>query len=157
MSELKKLIAFLQAKKLTVAAAESVSGGYLSYLLTKIPGSSKVFRGSVVAYSSEIKREIFKISPLLLKKTQGVSNAVSILLAKKAKKFFKVDLAVSLVGFASYPARHGIKPGMIFIAVADGKGVASKKILIKGSRDYVRKKASLAAIELIYGRVNSEA
>lgn len=150
MTTLKKLIVALKNNNLTLAAAESASAGYFSYLLTKIPGSSKVFKGGVVVYSLESKNKLLGLPWPLLKKSQGVSQEVAILLAKKARQVFKTDLAVSLVGFASPPARGGIKVGTIFMAVADKNGVVSKKIIIKGSRDYVRKKASLSLINFLY-------
>jgi len=153
MNKLKSLIFYLKAKKLTIATVESVSGGYLSYLLTKIPGSSKVFKGGFVVYSAESKNKLLNLSKPLLTKTQGVSEGVSALLAKRTKQFLKTDLAVSLVGFASHPARNGVKVGTVFMAVADRKGVSTKKIIIQGSRDYVRKKASILAIELICKRI----
>ncbi|MDD4182653.1 MAG: CinA family protein [Candidatus Omnitrophica bacterium] len=153
MARLKNLIFYLRIKKLTISAAESVSGGYLSYLLTKTPGSSKVFQGSLIVYSLESKNKLLRIPIPLLKKTQGVSENISILLAKRTKQFFKTDLAISLVGFASIPAQKGKKAGTIFMAVADRYGAISKKILIKGSRDYVRKQASILAIELICKRI----
>jgi len=153
MAKLKNLIFYLRIKKLTISAAESASGGYLSYLLTKTPGSSKVFKGGLVVYSPESKNKLLRIPLPLLNKTLGVSKSISILLAKRTKQFFKTDLAVSLVGFASSPAYKGIKVGTIFMAVADRYGVVSKKILFKGDRDYVRKKASLTAIELICQRL----
>ncbi|MCK9615866.1 MAG: CinA family protein [Candidatus Omnitrophica bacterium] len=156
MAKLKNLIFYLRIKKLTISAVESVSGGYLSYLLTKTPGSSKVFKGGLIVYSPESKNKLLHIPLPLLNKTLGVSKSISILLAKRTKQFFKTDLAVSLVGFASAPAQKGIKVGTIFMAVADRYGVASKKILLKGSRDYVRKQASRMAVDLLCRRLNSK-
>ncbi|MCK9573292.1 MAG: CinA family protein [Candidatus Omnitrophica bacterium] len=153
MAKLKNLVFYLRVKKLTISSAESVSGGYLSYLLTKTPGSSKVFRGGLIVYSPQSKNKLLRIPNQLLNKTQGVSENISILLAKRTKQFFKTDLAVSLVGFASTPAQKDIKVGTVFMAVADRKGAITKKIIIKGNRDYVRKKASISAIELICKRI----
>lgn len=156
MAKLKNLIFYLRIKKLTISAAESASGGYLSYLLTKTPGSSKVFKGGLIVYSFESKNKLLHVPVPLLNKTQGVSEDISILLAKRTKQFFKTDLAISLVGFASAPTQKDMKAGTIFIAVADRYGAISKEILIKGSRDYVRKKASLIAIDLLCKRLNSK-
>lgn len=150
MNTLKNLIAILKNKKKSLAVAESCSGGYLSYLLTKIPGSSKVFKGSIVVYSLEAKNKFFKIPLPLLKKTQGVSNEIALLLAKRVKKVFNSDIGVSLVGFAGPETKKGIKAGTVFMAVADKNGVISKKIVVKGNRDIVRKKASLYLIGLLY-------
>jgi PncC family amidohydrolase len=154
MKTLQKLITSLKHKKLSLAAVESCSGGYLSYLLTKIPGSSKIFKGGIVAYSLEAKNKFFKIPLPLLKKTQGVSSQVALLLAKRVRKIFNCDIGMSLVGFAGPEVKMGKKVGTVFIGIADKKGIMVKKVIIKGDRDFVRKKASLKAIELIYKKLN---
>jgi nicotinamide-nucleotide amidase len=147
MGAVKNLISLLKEKSLTLSAAESCSGGWLSYLLTKTPGSSKAFKGAIVAYSLEAKNKFFQIPYPLLKQAQGVSNKIAKILATGARKIFKSDLGVSLVGFAG---PKGKKVGLVYITVADKAGVVSKKLIIKGTRDEVRKKASLLAIDLLY-------
>ena len=156
MNKLENLITWLKTKKITIAAAESCSGGYLSYLLTKTPGSSKIFKGSVVVYSLETKNKFFKIPLPLLKKSEGVSSKIAALLAKGTRKLFKVDIGLSLVGFAGPEAMKGIKKGTIFFAVADKNGGVVKKAIISGNRDYVRKKASQMVIDLLYRSLNSK-
>ena len=129
IKKLKKLIDTLKEKKQTLALAESCSGGYASYLLTKIPGVSEVFMGSVVVYSLEAKNKLFNIPSSLLEKTQGVSKEVALKLATEVRKKLNANIGASIVGFA---------------------GPKTKKIIIKGTRDVVRKKASAHLIELIY-------
>ncbi|MFA5272210.1 MAG: CinA family protein [Candidatus Omnitrophota bacterium] len=153
MNKLKNLIGLLKTKKISLAAAESCSGGYLSYLLTKIPGSSMVFKGSVVTYSLEAKNKFFKIPFPLLKKTEGVSEDVAVLLAKGARKSFKASMGLSVVGFAGPGTQPGVNQGTVFFAVADKNGIIAKKAVIKGSRDYVRKKVSFMVIDLLYKRL----
>lgn len=151
---LKKLIKILKQRKLSVATVESCSSGYLSYLLTKIPGSSQVFKGGVIAYSLETKNTFFKIPLPILKKTQGVSAQIALLLAKKIRKILKSDIGAAIVGFAGPTTKKGTKKGTVFISVADKKGNQTKKVIIPGSRDTVRKEASRLTINLIYNRVN---
>jgi nicotinamide-nucleotide amidase len=152
MKNVEKLIKILRERNLSISCAESVSGGYLAYLLTKIPGSSQVFKGGLILYSLEAKHKIFKIPLALLKKTQGVSKEVAILLAKKVRALLKTDIGVSIVGFAGPQTKKGIKVGGVFMAVADKNGTVVKKITIKGKRDRVRKVASLALIDFLYSR-----
>lgn len=154
MNRLKQLIVTLKNRNLAVATAESSSGGYLSYLLTKTPGSSKVFKGGLIVYSLESKNKLLRIPNPLLNKTKGVSSNIAVLLAKRTRQLFKVDIALSIVGFASSPARKGVKPGSIFIAIADKSKTTVKKIIIKGSRDHIRKQASLMAIKLLYKKIS---
>ena len=153
MRGIKSLIATLKKHNLTLAAAESCSAGYLSYLLTKTPGSSKVFKGGIVAYSLTAKAKFFKIPYSTLKKTQGVSKEVALSLAKGIRKLFNTDLGISIVGFAGPETKKGVKPGTVFIGLSDKNNVMSKKYIIKGSRDRVRKKVSEKAIELIFKKL----
>ncbi|UCC94997.1 MAG: CinA family protein [Candidatus Omnitrophota bacterium] len=153
MKRLESLIRILRAKKTTVSVAESCSGGYLAYLLTKVPGSSKVFKGGLIVYSLDAKKKFFKISPWLLKKTKGVSGKIAFLLAQKVRNLFRTDIGVSIVGFAGPQAQKGIKIGTVFMCVADKRGLEVKKMIIKGGRDQVRKKASRFAVELLSKRL----
>ena len=156
MRDRKTLISTLKKNKLTIATAESCSGGYLSYLLTKTPGSSRVFKGGIVVYSLEAKAKFFKIPSSTLKKTEGVSKKIALLLAKRTRKLFRTNLGISIVGFAGPKTKKGVKVGTVFMGLADKKGVIIKKSIIKGSRDKVRKKASQEAIEMIYKKLTSD-
>lgn len=150
---LNSLIKLLKRKKFSLAVAESVSGGYLAYLLTKTPGASSVFKGALIPYSLEAKNKFFKISPSLLKKTQGVSGEIALHLAKGVRKLFNADIGASLVGFAGPKAKKGVRVGTVFMGVADKKDIEVNKIVFKGTRDEVRKKASNLLIKLIYKKL----
>jgi nicotinamide-nucleotide amidase len=154
MKILKKLVAALKRRKLTIALAESCSGGYASYLLTKVPGSSKIFKGSLVVYSLEIKNKFFNIPKGLLEKTQGVSEDIAITLTKKVRKKINADIGGSIVGFAGPETKKGVRTGTIYIGFADRNTSLVKKYLVKGGRDIVRKEAAKLLIDLIYKRIN---
>lgn len=145
MKDLERLIKVLKRKKLTVAAAESASGGYLCYLLTKIPGSSEVFKGGVIVYSLDSKNILLKIPAPLLKKTQGVSREVAVRLAKGVAKKLKADIGTSIVGFAG----PGPCAGRVYLATAYKDKLLAKEIRLKGSRDSIRKKSSQTMIKLL--------
>lgn len=149
----KQCIQAFKNKGLTIATAESVSGGFVSYLLTKTPGSSRVFKGGVVVYSLASKGAFFDIPASSLKKNQGVSSTIAVLLAKGARELFNADIGISLVGFAGPQAKKGIEVGTVFMAVADSAGSQVKKRVIKDSRAGVRKKASRLLIEMAYNRI----
>jgi len=90
----------------------------------------------------------------LLKKTQGVSSEIAKILAQGVCKMFSSDIGISIVGFAGPQTLKGVKAGTVYIAIAYAGTVKIKKIVIKGSRDTVRKKASLLAINLLYKKLN---
>ncbi|NQT28824.1 MAG: CinA family protein [Candidatus Omnitrophica bacterium] len=170
--KLKKLTCALKEKGKTLALAESCSGGYASYLLTKIPGASEVFKGAVVVYSLETKNKFFGIPSSLLKKTQGVSKEVALKLAIRVRKKFNADIGASVVGFAGPSTtlrasteqsrsadprtKNGVKVGTTFIAYSSKNRKEAKKIIIKGSRDIIRKKASSLLIDFIYQKLNTQ-
>ncbi|MCK4912736.1 MAG: nicotinamide-nucleotide amidohydrolase family protein [Candidatus Omnitrophica bacterium] len=147
---IKELIIALREKKLTLSLAESCSGGYASYLLTKISGASKVFKGAVVVYSLDTKTKLFNIPSSLLEKTQGVSKEVALKLATGVKGKFNSDIGASIVGFAGPGAKTKTQLGTTFIALVSKNKQKIKKIIIKGSRDSVRKKISADLINLLY-------
>ena len=154
MNYAKTLINFLLVNGLTVSAAESCTGGYLSYLLTQTPGSSRVFKGSVVVYSLQAKQQFFSLPKVLLKTTQGVSGQVAKLLAQNCRKTFKTDIAVSIVGAAGPESVKNFRPGTVFIAVTTSKKTIVKKFIFKGTRDMVRKAAAKQAIGLLCGHLS---
>jgi len=149
----KTCLRLLLAKNLTIAAAESASAGYASYLLTKNPGSSKVFKGAAVVYSLGSKQKLFHLDPLLLESAQGVSGKIVKLLAMGTKKLFVADIGIALVGFAGPQSCRGHKAGTMFLAVADKRGCKVKKVVLRGSRDAVRKLASVKLLELAVARI----
>ncbi|MCP4652284.1 MAG: CinA family protein [Candidatus Omnitrophica bacterium] len=151
MDKIKELVKTFQKKKLTLSVAESCSGGYVSYLLTKVSGSSDFFKGGVIVYSLESKNKFFKIPFALLRKTQGVSDEVASLLAKRVKGLLNSDMGASIVGFAG---PKGQKVGTIYLSVSYKKTV-TKKLTLKGGRDLIRKQASSALINLILGEIKN--
>ena len=152
MNKLAKLIAILKKQKLTLAIAESCSGGYASDLLTQKAGSSKVFKGGLVVYSLEAKNEFFRIPFSILKKTQGVSKEIAATLAIKVRKKLDSDIGSSIVGFAGPVAPKG-KKGTVLIAISDKASTVLIETIIKGKREVVRKKASQLLIELLYTKL----
>jgi len=144
---MKNLIKTLKTKNLTLALAESCTSGYASYLITKTPGASKVFKGGTIVYSLESKNKLFKIPKSALIKAQGVSKEIALALAKGVRKKFNADIGAAITGFAGPSDK---KTGIVFIAIAAKTKTTAKKLIIDGSRDTVRKQASLALINLIY-------
>jgi PncC family amidohydrolase len=150
-----ELIELLAKRKLTVSLAESATAGYASYLLTKIPGSSKVFRGGLIVYSLSAKHTLLGLSTKLLMKTDGVSGSIAAKLSSGVRKLLKTDIGAAIVGFAGPGCGKETKPGTFFIAVSDKKETVSGKLALSGSRDAVRKQASIRLLELIYKQVTN--
>lgn len=151
-----KVTKLLISQGVSLAAAESCTAGYFSYLLTQTPGSSKVFRGAIVCYSLESKYHFFKIPKTLLKSSQGVSKKVCELLASRVQKLFKSDIGIAIVGFSGPKAKKGIKSGTTYIAIAYKKETTSKREVLSGSRSQARTKATSKALNLLYNILKSK-
>ncbi len=145
-----KIFKILKNKNLSLAAVESETAGYLSYLLTKTPGSSGTFKGSFVVYDLAAKNKLFSIPSALLTKTQGVSPEIAAYLAGGARKKLNSDLGISIVGFAGPTAKKSIKVGTTFIAISDKEGIFVINAIIDGTRDRIRKKTAKFAAEILY-------
>lgn len=111
------LFDFFCDTKYTLAFAESLTGGLLSSLLTEIPGSSKIFKGSIVCYSDESKTNILNIDKDLLHSTGAVSQEVAKAMASNCKIFFDSDICVGLTGIAGPTGATEEKPlGLCYIS-----------------------------------------
>ncbi|MCK4809927.1 MAG: CinA family protein [Candidatus Omnitrophica bacterium] len=149
---LNELISLLKKRGQTIAVAESLTGGYVSYLFTKIPGSSKAFKLGTVVYSLEAKHKLFKLPLKKLNSTQGVSEEIAKILAKGVKARLNTDFGASIVGFAGPKAEKNMK-GIVFMGLAKKDSVISQKKKLQGERDTVRKKASYALIEFVLNNI----
>jgi nicotinamide-nucleotide amidase len=101
---------------ITICAAESITGGLISSIITDTPGSSKFFLGGIVSYSDYSKIKLLDIDEDILKKQGAVSRVVCINMARKAKEVFKSDYAVSVTGFAG-PEAEDRKLGLVYCCV----------------------------------------
>lgn len=108
----------LKVKQLTVATAESCTGGNIAARLTSIAGSSNYFKGSIVAYSNDVKKQLLGVSPQTLEKYGAVSEETVIEMARGAMQILKTDCAVATSGIAGPGGGTLEKPvGTVWIAV----------------------------------------
>lgn len=112
-----KIKKILIKKKLKVATAESFTGGLLAKRLTKLPGSSEYFLGSIVAYNQEIKEKLLKLKQSFLKKYGVVSQECVEAMAVSAANIFSSDLALASSGAAGPAAHADQKAGIMFISI----------------------------------------
>jgi PncC family amidohydrolase len=142
---------FLIKKQKTVAIAESCTGGLVSTLLTKIPGSSKYFILGTVTYSNKSKEDILKIPRKVITQNGAVSGIVARLMAKNIRKISGADFGIGITGIAGPGGAMPSKPvGTVFIAMESKKMALCKKFCFSGDRARVRKKAALASLKLLY-------
>ena len=113
------LIKELIKRKETLVFAESCTGGLLSSSLTKISGSSKVFKGSIISYSNELKQSLLSIPEYMIEKYGAVSEEVAQTMAINARKKLDSNWSVSISGIAGPNGGTSLKPvGLVFISIA---------------------------------------
>jgi len=142
----------LKKNKKKLAVAESCTGGYISHLITSLPGSSQFFEGAVVSYSNEVKRDILNVRETNLKKHGAVSEMVVTDMALNAMSLFETDYAIATSGVAGPGGGTDEKPiGLVWVAVATPTRVITQKFLFgkNGGRELIIKRAAMAALNLL--------
>jgi PncC family amidohydrolase len=141
---------------LTVAAAESCTGGLVAAAITDIAGSSGYFRGGVVAYADEAKAALLAVSPEVLAAHGAVSAQVARAMAMGARHRLGTALAVSVTGVAGPGGGSDEKPvGLTYVAVADAAGVDVRRYHWPGDRAANRRDSAKAALELLIERAET--
>jgi nicotinamide-nucleotide amidase len=140
----------LKSINATVSSAESCTGGTVAHLITEISGSSAYFKGSVVAYSNEVKTSILKVDVNVLNKNGAVSQQVVEQMAVGARELLKTDYAIAISGIAGPDGGTETKPvGTVWIAVASNNSLISKKYIFSNQRDINIARASYTALNLL--------
>ncbi|MDP1621979.1 MAG: competence/damage-inducible protein A [Bacteroidales bacterium] len=140
----------LKDRNSTLATAESCTGGAIAAMITSIPGSSDYYKGSVVAYSNEIKENILGVSAETLEKYGAVSQEVVTEMAISLRTKFKVDYAIATSGIAGPDGGTAEKPvGTSWIAIATPDEVFAEKYLFGESRERNIRRTGLQALSLL--------
>lgn len=126
---LEKIIGeYLQKQKLTLGTAESCTGGYIAHLITSISGASHYFKGSIIAYSNEIKCNVLNVSSSNISEHGAVSESVVTEMVRGAQKMLGVDCAIAVSGIAGPDGGTPDKPvGTVWIATAIKDKLVVKK------------------------------
>ena len=147
-----KVLTALEGK--TLATAESCTGGRSGAALTGVPGASKVYKGGIISYWSQVKRDLLAVPEADLEKLGPVSEAVARAMADGARKALQTDAAVSVTGLAGPDGDDFGNPvGTVFIGFADGKKTLAKKCRFAGDREQIRRQAAEAALNVILENV----
>ncbi len=153
-----QLVERLQAtcldRGLTVATAESCTGGLVAKLITDIAGSSGYFRAGLVSYSNDAKVRLLGVPDDLLAAHGAVSAQVARSMALGALERTGADIAVAVTGVSGPSGGSPAKPvGLTYVAVADVSGVDVRRFVWSGDRSGNRESSARAALELMLERV----
>jgi competence/damage-inducible protein CinA-like protein len=136
--------------QLTLAVAESCTGGLLGARLTSIPGSSDVVLGGVIAYANDVKRDLLAVAESALEADGAVSEPVARQMAEGARARLNASIGISITGVAGPGGGTPEKPvGTVWIAAALPDGTRALQLRLIGDRDEIRRRATQSALELV--------
>ncbi|MCA9765271.1 MAG: competence/damage-inducible protein A [Carnobacterium sp.] len=141
----------IKEKKLTLSAAESLTGGTFQSMITSTSGASEFFEGGLVTYNNRIKKEQLDINPKTIDQHGVVSSQCAIEMAENIKKIFGSDIGISFTGVAGPLELENKKPGTVWIGIAvKNKETYAKCFHFEGDRNKNRELSVLSGLHLIY-------
>jgi len=148
-----EVVRALAERGLTVAVAESLTGGLVVAELVSVPGASAVVRGGVVAYATELKHELLGVDAALLAAGGPIQAAVAEQMATGVRLRLGADLGLATTGVAGPDPQDGHAPGEVWIAVATSAGVTSLRLELGGDRVAVRRETVEAVLGLVLAQL----
>ena len=140
----------MRAKKLTLAVAESCTGGKLGDLITEVSGSSDYFLGGVISYSNDAKVRMLGVDAATLKTKGAVSEEVALQMAAGARKALNADIGVGITGVAGPTGGTPLKPvGLVYIAVSSNSASVCRRNVLKGGRSSIKDQSARKALAML--------
>lgn len=155
------LIRHLTTRGLTVAVAESLTGGLLAGELIRPEGASAVVLGGVVAYATPVKESVLGVDPALIAEHGAVHPVVAEQMAAGARRVLSVggseaDIGISTTGVAGPDPQDGRQPGTVFLGLSMAGGSRSIGLSLAGDRDTIRRDTVTAAIDYLIAITGAE-
>lgn len=148
-----RVVAALAARRLTLACAESCTGGLFGARLTRVPGAGDVFRGGVIGYVDDVKVELLGVDRALLREHGAVSRPVARAMAEGARRRLDADLAIAITGFAGPSVPPGGELGLVHLALAHARGVEEHEMHFRDERERVREGAAEEALRIVLAHI----
>jgi nicotinamide-nucleotide amidase len=154
MSAIKQLQELCLLRNISVAVAESCTAGLVASNITSISGSSKYFKGGIIAYQNEIKIKILGVSEKLITEKTEVSAEVVEKMAYNTLSHFDVDFSIATSGYAGPSGGTSENPvGTVFIAVANQSNIVVKRCSFTGDRQRITNQATKQAVLLLLSEI----
>lgn len=141
----------------TVGTAESLTGGLVCATLVDVPGASRVLRGSVVAYATDVKHSVLGVDADLLAAHGAVHPRVAAEMAEGVRRVLGTDVGLATTGVAGPDPQDGRPPGTVHVAVATPAGTAVSSLTLSGGRAEVRAAACAQVLVLALSEVRPTA
>ena len=153
-----ELFCELRARSMTVATAESCTGGMIGEVLTSVPGVSECYGFGVITYANQAKEKLLGVSHTTLETVGAVSPETACQMAEGALRLSDADIAIAVTGIAGPGGGTEQKPvGLVYIGIAlRGKDAVSYKNIFAGGRDAVRQSTVKKALELAKDTIQKE-
>jgi nicotinamide-nucleotide amidase len=140
----------LRERGFTLALAESITGGMIGEMITRVPGSSETFMGSVVSYSNDMKLRLLGVSEGTLRKNGAVSHLCAREMAIGAREAGHADVGLSVTGVAGPDGGTQAKPvGTFFLGLATPDVTLTRGFLLPGTREWTRTLAAMQGLDLV--------
>jgi PncC family amidohydrolase len=146
----------LSGRGLTLATAESLTGGGLGDAVTSVPGASAVYAGGVVTYATRVKVDLLGVPVEVVDRHGVVSSECAAAMASRVRELVGADLGVATTGVAGPDPQEGKPVGLVYVAVADGSGASVEELSLTGDRAAIRHATVEAALGLLVRRVAAE-
>jgi len=141
-------------RNLTLATAESCTGGLIGYALTEISGSSAYYVGGLISYSNELKERHLGVDAATLEKHGAVSAQTCVAMAHGARERYGADFGVAVTGIAGPDGGTDAKPvGLTYVGVADAEGSDVRRFVWTGNRHENKVSSAEAALQLLRERL----
>ncbi len=139
----------LAAAGLTVAVAESLTGGAVCDALVTVPGASAVLRGGLVAYATDVKVEVLGVPRALVAEHGAVHPGVAAAMAERVREMLGADLGLATTGVAGPDPQDGRPPGEVHVAISGAASTLVESLQVRGDRADVRAAAVDTALQLL--------
>ncbi|MFE6160323.1 CinA family protein [Streptomyces sp. NPDC056486] len=144
-----EVLRLLEARGETLAVAESLTGGLVAAEVTAVPGASRVFRGSVTAYATELKHQVLGVDGTLLAERGAVDAEVALQMAAGVRKVMGADWGIATTGVAGPDPQDGQAVGTVFVAVDGPDSTVGGLVSTPGGPGYaLRSEGKVAALRL---------
>ena len=141
------LIDALRERGWTVATAESLTGGLVASTLVEVPGASRVLRGGVVAYATEVKETLLGVDADLLATRGAVHPEVARQMAERVRVVVGADVGLATTGVAGPDPQDGFSPGTVHVAVVTPEGGSVRTLVLRGNRAAIRCATCVAVLD----------
>jgi nicotinamide-nucleotide amidase len=143
-----RLVGLLLERGVTLATAESLTGGMVGAVLTDVPGVSAVYRGGVVVYATDLKAKLAGVPEDLLAAVGPVHADTAAALASGVRERLEADYGLATTGVAGPDPQAGVEAGTVYVAAAGPGSVRVRKLQLSGDRAAVRQGSVQAVLEL---------